>query len=1004
LNKQGIITAISIMEHFPSEEISATIAGFIYDEDLDISIEAIQACAAIKESSSVNCLLEIVEKGKKLQKLEALRALSVIKAPNLEKELLKYYSVVTDPDVRGEIIDSLNKLCPGDSEVIELNRSILMDGGIDDKLKCSAVEGLTLGGDFSFLKNLILHTSSEVQSRIFQTISLSRIPGCSDFLCTLQGEEVYFSHHPLGYFLGAYILQVKSPNNNYVMNHLNKGGSETIKAFLDVICSGITGCSSVKHPFRILFLVPYSGQGNEDKILEILELIVEYTRQKTSGTPGELISLSSVYLDTIYKKIEKSYIRIRGIKDRDSLRRIILAHLLERYAPAPVCIRVGKFFKQGNPEDADKVVKLIRNLIPSTDRREVKRFEACIPLFSEQDRMKRLKIYSILKNMEPDSFNLLKRLNRVVRVCGILGIKSSSKRIGEILDFAHEEGLLELEPECITTFCGVGSKKALQKVHDLLVDPPAQKSLLLACLKGASYLYSRQAVKLLTDVLIKFKDQPEIQEGAIEALEKIDFDGFEELQLMLVDTLKVIDKIYVPRITEILVEYANSALFQSMLDMTALEESYLRLSAIRILGAVSSREKKIPHDVLTGKLYQLLEDSSEEVRVESLGALLRLGDDYALKVLKDWLESGDERIIKLILNRVVEHATPLVVEKITTLLESEDREIHEIIRKVLPGFCTDQTAGKLISSLIFYLGKIPISAGEKKQRGEDKKKERVSIIHHPKIEFKFKREHSQVLTVLFIDIAGYTERSIKSDMSSLMELLKIFEKIVNAGVQKFNGQIVKKLGDGMLCVFKNPISGVMAALGMQKEVDYHNKFSLEDEKFNVRIGLHTGNVIRREGDIFGEVVNIASRIQSSAGPGEILITNEMYQHVKELIICDYKDKMKLKGVEREIDAYIPVKPVKEAEEFLFLESVDKIPLSDVLNNDTLQKLKESLFIPRFIFPKECTDAEKFRLLQEMFSDMARACEQISTDYHEEYVFKKYLQDKWNELLTKYFED
>jgi len=997
LNKEGIITAVSLMKHFPSEEVAGIVGGLIYDEDIDISIEAIRTCTTLISFSILDYLLEIIERGKKPQKIEALKTLSIIKSPGIEKELLKYYSVINDLDVRIEIIDTLNRLCPDDSRVIELNRSILMDTGVDEKLKCSAVEGLTLGRDFSFLYHYILHASSEVQSRVFLTISSCKIKGAADFIYKIKGEHSHFSSRPLGHFLSTYVLQLKSPNNNYIINLVHKGGTQTVKAFLESFFSGIAFSSSIKNPFRILFLIPYSDQENENKIVKILELLVEHTWNNAPGMIGELSSISSVYLDTLYKKVKKSYIRMHGVRDRDTLRRIILVHLLERYAPKKVCMRVGEFFKKGNPEDGEKLVKLLQNLIPSNDRRGGRRLQACKPLFSEEDRMKRLKTYSILKNIELDSYNLLKRLARIVRVCGILKIKSSIKKIDEIFTFAHEEGLSEIEPECIIALCRLGSKKALQKIYNFIAHSPVQKTLLLTYLKGISFLPPTQATKLLVDILIRFKE-PDVQNESILILEGIDFTGFEDALLILLEVISSIDRSFFPRLTEIIIKYANSTMFQRLLDLSLAESSYLKVNAVRILGAVQSREKNIPCDVLTGRLYQLLDDPSEEVRAESLCVLIQLGDDYAFKVLNDWFEAGNLTIIRTILSRVMESILPQLIQKITKLLELKDRDVHELLRKNLPIFCKGQSAKELVSNLISYLGKVPFSVEQGEKEG------RVSIIHHPKIEFKFKREHSQVLTVLFIDIAGYTAHSTKTDMSGLMGLLKNFERIVTLQVQNFNGQIVKKLGDGMLCIFKNPASGVMASLFMQREVISYNRYSMEDEKFNVRIGLHTGYVIRKEGDVFGEVVNIASRIQSIANPGEILITEETYQQVKELIICDCRGEVKLKGVERQINAYNPLRPIKEVEEFLITKSRNKIPSVDVRNNDNLQKLKESLFVPRFVFPDKCAESEKLRLLQEMFMDISRASEQISDDYHEEYVFKKYLQERWDELVSKYFKD
>ena len=67
----------------------------------------------------------------------------------------------------------------------------------------------------------------------------------------------------------------------------------------------------------------------------------------------------------------------------------------------------------------------------------------------------------------------------------------------------------------------------------------------------------------------------------------------------------------------------------------------------------------------------------------------------------------------------------------------------------------------------------------------------------------------------------------------------------------------------------------------------------------------------------------------------------------------------------------------------------------------LEKLKESLFSPRFQLPEELSHPRGvYPLLEELFLDMSGAVDEIAHDYHEEYVFKRYLQDKWNEMIAK----
>ncbi len=134
-------------------------------------------------------------------------------------------------------------------------------------------------------------------------------------------------------------------------------------------------------------------------------------------------------------------------------------------------------------------------------------------------------------------------------------------------------------------------------------------------------------------------------------------------------------------------------------------------------------------------------------------------------------------------------------------------------------------------------------------------------------------------------MAGFTEKSSTIEMTTLMGLIKAFEDIVSNAVESNGGTIVKKMGDGILAFFKRPLSAAAAALSVQSSIQTYSSMRVEQEKFRARIGLNTGKVIRKDGDIFGEVVNVASRMQSRATPGEVLLTEATYNEIKDYVEC-----------------------------------------------------------------------------------------------------------------------
>ena len=149
-------------------------------------------------------------------------------------------------------------------------------------------------------------------------------------------------------------------------------------------------------------------------------------------------------------------------------------------------------------------------------------------------------------------------------------------------------------------------------------------------------------------------------------------------------------------------------------------------------------------------------------------------------------------------------------------------------------------------------------------------------------------------------------------------------------------------------------------------------------------------MIRKGKDIFGEVVNVASRMQSKAPDGEIFLTEATYQEIKDFIRCTQLGNIEVKGIKDPITAYSPQEVI-----------ADTTKLMGAADEPGLQKLKESIFVPSFQIPPGKGEAGRLpALIRDIFSEISRAIEELAADYHDEYEFKKYLQEKWNALMQK----
>jgi len=134
------------------------------------------------------------------------------------------------------------------------------------------------------------------------------------------------------------------------------------------------------------------------------------------------------------------------------------------------------------------------------------------------------------------------------------------------------------------------------------------------------------------------------------------------------------------------------------------------------------------------------------------------------------------------------------------------------------------------------------------------------------------KDKRKLAAIMFADVVGYS-RMMASNEERTLELLKDFENICSPIISKHDGEIIKKVGDELFCEFSSAKQAVDSALEIQEAIQPYNDSRPKDFKLQVRIGIHVGDIVLRDGDVFGDGVNVASRIQPFANPGGICVSN-----------------------------------------------------------------------------------------------------------------------------------
>ena len=168
------------------------------------------------------------------------------------------------------------------------------------------------------------------------------------------------------------------------------------------------------------------------------------------------------------------------------------------------------------------------------------------------------------------------------------------------------------------------------------------------------------------------------------------------------------------------------------------------------------------------------------------------------------------------------------------------------------------------------------------------------------------------LAIVFTDIKGFTERTSRQTLEENEQLLATHDALLRPIFTAFGGKIVKCIGDAFLVTFESPTQAVLAGVAIQDRLWMHNRETAEADKLNVRVAVNVGEVRIEKGDVFGEPVNIAARVEGIAEAGEVFFTESVYLSMnKAEVPAEEVGQFELKGIPGKIRVFkVPHAPYR----------------------------------------------------------------------------------------------
>ena len=873
----------------------------LFDARPAVALSAISTAGTIADASSFPHLARLLSAADEDLQCAAIAAMARNPHPEKAGTLRGLLRTTQSDRLREAVLEAIADAGLGDAETADLARRTAHSALVPPAARANAAGVLLAIAGPDCLDTLIAEGREEVLARVLER-AVSR-PEAASRVLRLMAPGYRRLPARLRAALASFAAAIDAPESISVLHAALADTDPEARRAVYVAVGTYAHHGSIRGPL-------IDALAERAEALPSLEEEAAQAVARLAALP-HAAAVSSEIRERIRRRIAELYTEVgtsshRVASDSHELGWIIrrTCEYLEYYADDDLKAAVIRHLRGIGAIEVDE---LLRRLKATAVRVEVRHFDGYSALQDLIRNPRRSGAGLIMREISQVHPGKARRFGQLVRNLNLaaqyLGPEASAEAPGleAIYTWARQERLFRLAEAALAALARVAPARGVALGKACLAPPVSSKILAIASLHLLAGL-DPATLEPAAAALLAGPEDVHLALNAIEAIGTLPPTSNGQVAAALIGVMR-------RTANRELLENAAACLGEKLdVDITA------GLSDLYKLGSPLPREAAlicIDRQIGTGRLanregtaeflYRILREAAPVERGRAAALLWKLGDDYSLEVIRDLLATAAPPERATLLLALRGHLRPSLVPA----LEGPLADGHPLVQEALRELVLDATgeAREAILSMAIALGG---ETHEDEDAIGDTGKSAGVELHGERERFRFEREHITELTVLFTDIVGYSKKAQALPPMQLAALLQEYERILVAVVSAHRGELVKRMGDGHMFVFTSPLSAVLAAIRVQKSLRRFNRYREEVSRVAIRIGVHCGKVVRKDsGDVLGNTVNVASRLETAAQSGSILISEELHERVKDAVHAREIGAIEVKNISGAIRVFEP---------------------------------------------------------------------------------------------------